>query len=151
MSKLFLISVVLLMLVLPVSCILIEGHVTVMLAGKWFVFWAMGVRLLVAGLRQAIQPGFTAQQIFHIQDTGSHAVVRELGFANICSGLLGMASLWLPTWRMAAAAMGGLYYGLAAVMHVVKRPAGGNEWVALVSDVFITIVLVVFLCFTWQS
>jgi hypothetical protein len=32
------------------------------LVGKWFVFWAaVGVRLGLAGLRQILQPSFTAE------------------------------------------------------------------------------------------
>ena len=30
------------------------------LVGKWFVFWAVGARLFIAGIRQVIQPAFTA-------------------------------------------------------------------------------------------
>jgi hypothetical protein len=32
---------------------------------------------------------------------------------------------------------GGLYFGIAGAMHVVKRRATPNEWVALVSDLSI--------------
>lgn len=38
---------------------------------------------------------------------------------------------------MAAAFAGRLYFGIAGAMHVTKRPATPNEWVALVSDLFI--------------
>jgi hypothetical protein len=34
-----------------------------LLLGRWFVFWAVGVRLLTAGIRQIAQPRFTAETI----------------------------------------------------------------------------------------
>jgi hypothetical protein len=67
-------SVLLLTLVLPVISIFIEaagsptGAVMTFLIGRWFVFWAVGVRLFVAGLRQTGQPQFTAREIFGIRD-----------------------------------------------------------------------------------
>ena len=140
LSKLYLISVSLFMLILPVISITIESTrntVSIVLAGKWFVFWGIGMRLLTAGLRQSIKPAFTAQGIFRLQYTESHILVRELGFANICFGLAGILSLWIPEWRTAAGFTGGLYMGIAGVMHIVKKPATPNEWVALISDVFI--------------
>lgn len=134
-----------LMLVLPVLSVIIDGYTggggAMDLAGKWFVFWSVGIRLLTAGLKQVIQPAFTAEKIFHLSDRGSFVVVKELGFSNICFGALGIASLFLPSWRMAAAATGGLFFGIAGVTHIFKKPAGANEWIALVSDVFMAVVL----------
>lgn len=40
------------------------------LIGKWFVFWAAGIRLVLAGVRQLVQPEFTAQPIFRIRCAG---------------------------------------------------------------------------------
>ena len=68
----YLIVVVLLMLVFPLTSIAIV-HVVFMvpiswgLIGKWFVFWVVGVRLFTAGIRQVLKPAFTAQEIFHIK------------------------------------------------------------------------------------
>src|SRR6478609_6215113 len=64
----------------------------VALIGKWFVFWAIGVRLFLAGLRQIADPAFTAKTIFRIEDPKALIVVQELGFANMALGLLGIAS-----------------------------------------------------------
>jgi hypothetical protein len=55
-------SIVLLMLVLPLTSIGIQsliggsGVLTAALVAKWFIFWMVGARLLVAGLRQIAQP-----------------------------------------------------------------------------------------------
>ena len=107
------------------------------LFGKWFIFSAVGLRLFVAGLQQTANPAFTAREIFHFNGTESFPVVRELGFANLCFGAIGIFSLFLPSWRIVSAFGSGLYYGLAALLHVIKKPAGTNEQFALVTDVLI--------------
>jgi hypothetical protein len=43
------------------------------LIGKWFLFWAAGVRLMLAAFRQLFQPEFTARQIFKIEDADALA------------------------------------------------------------------------------
>ena len=55
--------------------------------GKWFTFWACGVRLSLAGLRQTLQPAFTATEIFQLSDPATHPLVREIGFGNLAMGL----------------------------------------------------------------
>ncbi|MGO9833703.1 MAG: hypothetical protein ACLP1X_05760 [Polyangiaceae bacterium] len=88
----YLATVVALMGVLPVVSILVDW----LLAGsvglwdpafRWFVFWGVGVRLLLAGVRQVVQPSFTAREILHLAGPDAEVVVHELGFANFCLGL----------------------------------------------------------------
>lgn len=141
-SRIYLASIIVLFVVAPLTSIAIEAAVGSHASGwalvaKWYTFFAAGVRLLLAGIRQQLQPGFTAAEIFGITDSSSHPLVREIGMANVSMGLLGMASLALPDWRLAAALVAALYYGQAAVVHVGHRPATVNEAVALVSDVLI--------------
>jgi hypothetical protein len=114
------------------------------LAGKWFIFYAVGYRLLLAGVMQIANPSFTAKEIFHIRDKTAYPIVRELGFANLCFGLIGIISLFLPQWRIVSAFGSGLYYGIAALNHIIKKPAGANETLALVSDIFIFLVLLIY-------
>jgi hypothetical protein len=145
-SKGYLASLLLLMLVLPAVSVWIDyvpypGTPFMALVGKWFVFWAVGVRLFAAGIRQVAKPLFTLRQIFHIEDPSGQVVVRELGFANICFGLVGIISLFMISWRPAAAFAGGLYMGIAGVYHLIKKPASPNEVVAMVSDIYILVVL----------
>ena len=145
-SKGYLVSLLLLMLALPAVSVLIDygphtGTLFTALVGKWFVFWAVGVRLFAAGVRQVAKPLFTLQQIFRIQDPAGQVIVRELGFANLCFGLTGMLSLFIPAWRPAAAFAGGLYMGIAGFYHLIKKPASPNEVVAMVSDIYIFLVL----------
>jgi hypothetical protein len=152
--NLYLINVVATMLILPLGCILAEAVVTIKpvswpLIGKYFIFWAIGVRLLIAGLKQSLQPRFTAEQIFNIRNSEeSLAIVRELGFANICLGLAGILSLFRIEWRPLSAIIGGLYFGLAGLLHVFRAPASRNEMIAKVSDLFIFGVVLLYLCFT---
>jgi hypothetical protein len=149
----YLISVLLFMLILPVASILIQWQVSKAeigwpLIGKWFVFWSVGIRLFIAGLRQATKPAFTAKEIFHMTGDESYVVIRELGFANLCFGTLGILSLFKPEWRPAAAIAGGLYFGLAGVQHLFKKPDSRNELIAMVSDIYIFLILALYLSFT---
>lgn len=141
------------MLVLPLASILVNigiAHIniSVPLAGKWFLFWGVGIRLFTAGIRQALKPAFTAETIFHITDKQSHIIVKELGYANICMGAIGIIALFLPAWCMAAAFAGGLYMGIAGVFHLVKKPVSLNEWVAMISDLFIAIIMCIYILTT---
>jgi hypothetical protein len=98
-------------------------------------FSAVGLRLFIAGIQQFLRPSFTAKEIFHITSPKSLPIVRELGFANICFGLLGIMSFFKPEWRIVSAFASSVYYALAALQHIIKTPAGGNELFALITDV----------------
>jgi hypothetical protein len=143
LSRAYLLTVVGLMLVLPVASIAIErfafasGASMMALVGKWFIFWAVGVRLGSAGVKQALQPAFTAQQIFRLSSPDANVVVRELGFANICMGLGAVVAGFVPSWRVAAGSIGGLYFGIAGLNHIIKKPQSPDEWLALVSDLLV--------------
>jgi hypothetical protein len=139
--------VLLLLFVAPVGSIYADQHVwhsalpLIALVGKWFTFWAVGVRLFTAGLRQTIQPRFTARDIFGLQSDDALPIVRELGLANLSMGALGLASLALPAFTLPAACVGGLYYGLAGAFHVGRGEKGFNERFAMVTDLAIFAVL----------
>ena len=99
--NLYLINVLATMLILPLACIIAEAvikttQVSWPLIGKYFIFWAIGVRLLM---------------------------------------------------RPVAAITGGLYFGLAGLLHVFRAPASLNETIAKVSDLFIFGVVLLYLCF----
>ncbi len=111
------------------------------LFGRWFIFSAVGLRLLIAGIKQSTDPAFTAREIFKLDSKDVLPVVRELGFANLCFGLVGIISLFLPAWRPVSAFASGLYYGIAGAQHVVRRPSDVNERFALWTDLFIAAVL----------
>jgi hypothetical protein len=143
----YFVSIILLLVVFPASSIVVDvlwlrGPADVMvLVGKWFVFWGVGVRLFIAGLRQAIQPQFTAETIFEIKDRAAHAIVREVGFANLSMGALGLSSLAKSDWVVPAAIVGGLYYGFAGAGHLVRGNRNFNEQTALISDLLMFLLL----------
>jgi hypothetical protein len=150
----YLISILLFMVTLPILSIgwqayRSSGTLSWGLTEKWFLFWAAGVRLFIAGIRQVTKPSFTAQEIFHISDSGSFAIVRELGFANISIGLISMLSLCYPLWRTPAAVAAGLYFALAGMLHIFKRPDSRNEVIAMISDFFIAVLLALCIGMTW--
>ena len=150
----YLIVVLLLMLVFPLSSIAIENRLYLVplswgLIGKWFVFWVVGVRLFTAGIRQVLKPAFTAQEIFHIKSEESFVVVKELGFANICMGLIGLLSILKPGWCPLAAIGGGLYFGFAGTEHIIKKPVSANETIAMVSDLLFFALMMIYLFCTF--
>jgi hypothetical protein len=150
-GRVYFVTVALLLLVAPVGSLVVEALAgrqppdLMFLIGKWFVFWAGGVRLFLAGLRQIFQPAFTARTIFEINDSGAFAIVRELGFANVTMGAIALASLAVPAWLTPAALIGFLYYGLAGIGHVARQERNAVENTALISDLLIAALLAVFL------
>ena len=139
--------VALLMFAFPVLSIAYEAtmhapQLLMPLVGKWFVFWSVGVRLFLAGTRQVIQPKYTAQVILGLKSEESLLLVRELGFGNLALGTLGIISLFLPAWQLAAALAGGIFYGLAGVNHVLHQHRNRLQNTAMVSDLFAAAVLI---------
>jgi hypothetical protein len=116
-----------------------NGLFSVDMLGKWFLFFAGGIRLFVAGIRQIIYPGFTAKKIFQLRTDESFPVIRELGFANLCLGAMGLLSLSFEDWRAPAAFTIGAYYVLAGLMHLIRRSTGINEKFAMITDLLICV------------
>ena len=146
----YLASIILLMLVLPLLSVAAEAPMVpdaaalMTLVGKWFTFWAVGVRLFLAGMTQVLRPQFTAESIFDLEDPGALGIVREVGFANLAIGTLGLLSLAVPSWVVPAAIVGGLYYGLAGLGHVMRKNRNFKEQTALISDLLIFLLLAAF-------
>lgn len=148
-NKFYIISVTVLTFVVPALCFLVEhfacsSALTFELFSKWFIFSAVGLRLFLAGVKQVKNPAFTAKQIFHIDSPDSFPILRELGFANICFGLIAIVSLFMPEWRIVSAFASGLYYGIAGIQHGFQRKAGVNEKFAFWTDLFIFVLLFIF-------
>jgi hypothetical protein len=119
-----------------------------LLVGKWFVFWAVGIRLFLAGLRQTFQPKFTAEQIFGLKGDDALPFVRELGLANLSMGLLGMISLLLPAFVLPAAIVGGTFYGLAGINHMTGGEKNLNRTIAMWTDLYILLILASYVIFS---
>ena len=77
---------------------------------------------------------------------GHHdAIVREIGFGNLAISTLAICTIFRPAWVVPAALVGGLYYGLAGLGHVLREQRNMNETVAMISDglVFLMLIAVV--------
>lgn len=141
----------LLMLIFPLFSIWIDFKFyhqdieLILLIGKWFIFWSIGCRLFTAGLRQILKPSFTAETIFHLKETDSYVVVRELGTANICMGVAAIISLFIPQWRVVVAFSGGLFLGIAGIMHVLRRPDNPNQIIPMISNLLVFFIMLVYL------
>jgi hypothetical protein len=138
--------VLLLMVLLPVASILVEVRVlhrplSAELARRWFVFWAVGVRLLTAGISQIIQPQFTANAILGFESDEVLFMVRELGFANTAVGLAGVACVVARSWTLPLAMIGGVFYGFAGVNHALHDDRTTLQNAAMISDLFVAVVL----------
>jgi hypothetical protein len=144
---LYLVMVVALMVVAPIVSVLIEyvaigsAADVVGLIGRWFVFWAVGVRLLTAGFSQMLRPGFTSSAILGVEEKNAEKLVVELGFGNTAIGVAGVLSYFNPGWVVPVALVGMVFLGLAGLAHI--RNAGKNikENVATLSDLFVAVVL----------
>ncbi len=141
-----------LMFVFPVVSILVEtvfrdnGVLLAASVGKWFVFWAVGIRLLMAGMRQIFQPRYTARAILGIQSDDSLLLVRELGFATTAIGCVGAGSIFAPGWVVPTAIAGAIFYGLAGISHATHEKRNRLQNTAMVSDLFVAVVLMTY-CF----
>ena len=140
-------SVILSFIIVPLTAISVETLVfdsslrLPAIALKWFVFCGIGLRLGMAGIKQIITPQFTAKEIFKIQNDDILPIISELGFANVCFSVIAIISLFVPSFRIPAAIAGGLYFGLAGLLHITKSLDSKNEVFALVSDIFIFLVI----------
>lgn len=145
--------VVLTMGILPILSVLVElamGHTAdpAFLIGKWFVFWGVGVRLFVGGLNQILRPWFTSRIIFGTSDPGAERIVVEIGFGNVAIGLIALLSLFYPTWVAPAGFAGMIFLGLAGIRHLANKNRSQSETVAMLSDLGVAGVLLVFLLMT---
>ena len=107
------------------------------LAGKWLVFWATGVRLTIAGIRQQARPRLTSQGIFGIASDDPLPFVRELGVANLAAGIVGLCVVWRPDFILPAALSSAVFYFLAGIWHATHKNRGFNQSVALYSDLLL--------------
>lgn len=146
--------VLLLMVVCPVLWICADRFVyhsaapTMVLVGKWFVFWAGGIRLCSGGLTQLFRPRFTSERIFDI--TGSEALpfIRELGIANIATGSVCVLSLYKPAFEFPMAIVAAIFYSLAAIRHLTDSNRTRHQNAAMITDALVSLVLIAYVAHT---
>ena len=135
------------MLVLPLASIALQAAsgehqvLSALIVCRWFVFWSVGVRLLLAGFRQIVQPRYTAEKILGITAQDALLLVRELGFANVAMGTGAVLSLWYPQWVLPMAIVGSIFYGLAGINHARESHRNKLRAVAMISDLWAAAVL----------
>lgn len=151
----YLAIVILSMFVLPVASMGMEhahshGAASwMMLAGKWFVFWCAGIRLSGAGIRQCLQPQFTAREIFRMKTDEAWPIIREHGIGNLALGTAGIVSLWVPSFVVPVALIASIAYGAWGMLHIASKNRNMDETVAMVSDLWLAAVLVAYLVHVW--
>lgn len=135
-------------LILPLASGIVElvgqGGDPVLVIGRWFLFWGVGTRLLLAGIVQVARPSFTARDILGAGESGALHVVQELGFANIAMGVVGVVGAFVTGWWAAAAIPGGIFLGQAGLRHVAKPGKGLEEQVATWTDLLVALAMLVF-------
>ncbi|HEY1529179.1 MAG TPA: DUF6790 family protein [Galbitalea sp.] len=123
--------------------LVVLGGDPVSVFGKWWVFWGVGTRLLVAGIVQVSGGGPTAAILGSAAPSVQEKQLsRELGFANLCIGLAGLLAL-VPDWALPAGIAGGLYLLIAGLMHVPKRGKNAQESLATWTDLVVGVAVVV--------
>lgn len=138
------------MFVLPAIAVFIEArrkqeHI-LELVGKWFIFFGVGVRLLVAGLTQIFVPSFTVDLLQ--ADSSVLILVQELGFTNLLLAGIALLSLFKPNYRVIGTA-GAFYMGFAGILHLSRASSDmtSRETIALWSDLWICLVAIVYLAY----
>ncbi|WP_168203869.1 DUF6790 family protein [Humibacter ginsenosidimutans] len=138
--------------VLPIVSGIIElivvGGDPVLVFAKWWAFWGVGTRLVLAGIVQVSGGGPTSAVLGggtpSIQEK---QLTSELGVANIGMGVAGLLAL-VPGWTLPAAAAGGVFLLIAGILHLPKKNKNPQETVATYTDLLVGVVIVVFAIYT---
>lgn len=117
--------------------LVVAGGDPVQVLGRWWVFWGVGTRLLVAGVVQVSGRGPTAEILGQgAATTQEKQLTRELGTANIGMGLAGLLAL-VPGWALPAGLAGGVFLVIAGILHVGKRAKNAKETLATWTDLVV--------------
>ena len=143
----YIVGVVLQTVVLPIvagtmELVLIGGN-PIEIYGRWWVFWGVGTRLVVAGAVQFFRPATTAGILGTAEvSPGEQQVTRELAMANMGMGFAGLLAI-VPVWAAPAGAAGGVFLLAAGLMHVMKKGKNAQETVATWTDLLVGAVAIV--------
>jgi hypothetical protein len=119
-----------------------SGSDPVLVFGKWWVFWGVGTRLLVAGLAQVSGRGPTAAILgATIPTVQEKQLTRELGMANVGMRLAGLLAL-VPGWALPAGLAGGVFLLVAfllvaGIRHSPKQNKNAKEALATWTDLIV--------------
>jgi len=141
-TALFTVWCIALLAVLPIAAAALESRIDNVVLNwptysKWFVFWGVGIRLFFKGIKLASTPQFTGLSLSSFKNRESYLLLLELGFANMALGSMGILSVINDQWRLIAAIAGAIYFGLADMVRLLKKPDGRHELVALIYNVLV--------------
>ena len=126
----------------------VAGGDPVLVFGKWWVFWGVGTRLLVAGIAQVSGKGPTSAILGAASPTvQERQLTQELGTANIGMGLAGLLAI-VPGWALPAGFAGGVFLFMAGIMHVTKKGKNAQETVATWTDLIVGVAVLVLAGYT---
>jgi hypothetical protein len=131
--------------VLPIASALIEllvvGGDPILVFGKWWAFWGVGTRLLVAGVAQMSGKGPTTAILGATSpNVQAQQLTRELGTANVGMGLAGLLAL-VPGWAVPAGIAGAVFLLIAGILHIPKKNKNAQETLATWTDLLVGIVV----------
>jgi hypothetical protein len=66
-------------------------------------------------------------------------------------GLVALLTIFFPSWLVPAGIAGGLYLGLAGLKHVANAGRNRTETIAMVTDLVIFAIVVIWLILTWTG
>jgi hypothetical protein len=69
-------------------------------------------------------------------------VIRELGFANLALGTIGLGSILWGQWTPVAAVAGAIFYGLAGLNHLRSGQRTSAARIAMLSDFWAAAILI---------
>ncbi len=114
---------------------------------RWFIFWGFGVQLLLTGIVQVWNPGFTALRIYQVRNVKSFTLIRQLGIVSIAAGAAGIFSLFDSNARVTAAFSACLFSGMATIWHFSGNRGSRSEIIQVVTDLLQFSVILLYLFF----
>ena len=112
----------------------------------WFLGFGIGVGSIFSGLAQILSPEMVAQSV----GWPNTPFLREVGFANISYGILGILSIkyrsfWVPTIIAYAVFMWGAAIGHLYCIKQTGNLAAGNAGTVLYLDILMPILFILLL------
>lgn len=129
----------------PLTAILVElgirkkkGHqynITAV-ASKWLSFFVIGIRALVSGCMQAFNPAFTGALLQ--VEMNDYIVIKELGYAAIGTGVIGVLSLKKESFRIPAAISRAIFIFCCTFNHLTRIDVVNiGEIIVIITDILL--------------
>jgi len=106
---------------------------------KWFIFWSLGIRLIIAGLMQIFNPIYTNNLLqLNLND---FIIIRELGLANFSIGLLCIISFFKKPLQKYVCIYMVIFFMGASVLHIIRmKNINFDESITLFTNIFLIII-----------